>query len=178
MNNIISSIIIWCEVMVKTCKGKTIKGHKCGRRVKKENMYCHQHKKQEIFAVGNSCPICLEKDNTMFVLSCSHHIHLECSEGLTSPKCPLCRAFVTNWPEELKEKIEKNQEMRKMEIAEQENAEMIESMSTNIVFVIPGYEDYEEDPNRISMERCTSICRILLFHDRGRTSETSRYGRN
>jgi len=42
-------------------------------------------------ALDEVCPICLEGDD-LFMLSCSHHLHLECAKGMTDAVCPLCRS--------------------------------------------------------------------------------------
>jgi hypothetical protein len=98
------------------CNGKTQKGEQCKKRVTSSE-FCHLHRKQvcdskpeckaDIVKYNDECPICLESDGKMIVLECGHGYHLDCTKGLTSYDCPMCRA-AANWPAAIKKQIRKN----------------------------------------------------------------------
>lgn len=75
------------------------------------------------------CPVCLGSENEMFVLSCSHKIHLECCKGLTSLNCILCDRPVYNFPEDISIIIQQNGKNRKEELLEQDRQTAIEMVA-------------------------------------------------
>jgi len=77
---------------------------------------------------NKKCPICLEKDNPecpMFALSCFHKIHLKCCDKLNSLDCPLCRAVVTNWPEDIQSNILSNIKKLEEENVQEEHENLV-----------------------------------------------------
>lgn len=105
------------------CSNISENGSKCFRPKLENSEFCQVHTKVEL---NDPCPICLEKDGNMYPLSCLHRIHLECMEGFTKLQCPICRAKLLNIPDELRKKIEKNGEVYKEEVCEEERRELLE----------------------------------------------------
>lgn len=84
------------------CSGKTNSGNKCRKRTSKR--WCYLHKPH-----NDECPVCMECDGESIIFKpCKHFIHTACCEGLISLKCPLCRSEITNWPDDLKFRINEN----------------------------------------------------------------------
>jgi len=55
------------------------------------------------------CPICLEKEGSLFTPSCKHLIHLDCAKQMTDPICPMCRGSLEgDLPEEILTSIQEN----------------------------------------------------------------------
>lgn len=106
----------------KTCTAQTKSGKRCRRMPGKNSDVCSCHKSSRkiISVFQDKCPVCLDDDGDFFKLSCSHTIHLVCSEGLVEAKCPICREKILNFPEKLNEKISENAEKYKQEIITEE----------------------------------------------------------
>lgn len=120
--------------MKKRCKGKTKVGCRCRRNSNLGKEYCWTHVQQNIDAKEstpgkmyiNKCPVCLEDEGDMLRLSCSHYIHDECSMGLTSSTCPICRGLVDNWPDEILTQIIINEDERRQELLDEEHDVLVE----------------------------------------------------
>jgi hypothetical protein len=76
---------------------------------------------------NKKCPICLEKNGDLFVLSCLHKIHLDCCRNLVSLKCPLCQENVKNYPENIEAEINNNSKKYKQECEEEDREQLIRS---------------------------------------------------
>lgn len=96
---------------------------------------------------NKKCPICLEKNGELFDLSCLHKIHLGCCRSLVNLKCPLCQEIVKNYPENIKNEIENNQQKYKQECEEEDRAQLIRT--------------YAESYSQLSNERITPQMEIV-----------------
>ncbi len=81
---------------------------------------------------NDGCPICLNKERDMLILSCFHRIHSKCAEGLKDLLCPICRIEVNNWPPTIFKKIEKNTAERKQELIDEET-EALRALSRSMM---------------------------------------------
>lgn len=77
---------------------------------------------------NSPCPICLDEEEDMFVLNCSHAIHLECASGMIKKECPICREEMKNLPQELNRKLETNAKEYKDEVIREEQEEIRNSI--------------------------------------------------
>lgn len=75
---------------------------------------------------NKECPVCLESDGDMLILSCLHRLHETCAEGLTSHDCIVCRGKVINWPPRIWSKIKENSKDFEQELLEEETEALLE----------------------------------------------------
>lgn len=75
------------------CKGKTVLGKNCNRRVK-NGLYCYQHKIYPYLQdKPPDCIVCYENINKETnPLECGHWIHKKCVIKSAKAECPICRA--------------------------------------------------------------------------------------
>ena len=119
------------------CKAKTKKNESCKNHPMVEKKYCYTHRLFENCEQTYFCPVCMETDNKMLVLSCKHTIHKECAKGLTSKNCPICRSEV-KWPRSLSKRIKRNEKEWNDEMAEEQ-----EQYTQNIIddVLIDDFDD-------------------------------------
>jgi hypothetical protein len=117
----------------KLCSGTTKSGEKCRKHPCSGFKYCWFHRSQNQTTqdmvnprFNEDCPICLGNEEQMLILSCLHRIHRECAEGLKDSLCPICRKDVSNWPEDLLEKISKNEKDRQEQLTNEETQHLQE----------------------------------------------------
>ena len=91
---------------------------------------------------NNECPVCFDESEEMFILSCKHRIHEECSKGLIDTKCPICRLEVENWPSEIQELIEENMRKRKLEIDRETEEEILEEEQMRYNIMLNSLRSY------------------------------------
>jgi len=79
------------------------------------------------------CAVCLlEIDpKDQLLLQCNHIFHLECIKPLVKAECPLCRANLTDLPNDIKEQIESNRRKNLVETEEANRQELIDSIFGN-----------------------------------------------
>ena len=105
----------------ETCKGVTKKGERCQKKPSNGKKFCHFHAPDElVLEMTEICPICLENDENMFELSCSHKVHLECVKNVPDVFCVICRQEMTNLPARILEKIKQNEKTYKEELEEED----------------------------------------------------------
>lgn len=76
---------------------------------------------------NEKCPICLEDyDEDLYVLVCTHRVHLECISHITNFECPLCRVPPINLPANIRRKIEENGKKYREEQIDEERAQILE----------------------------------------------------
>lgn len=88
------------------------------------------------FVFNKKCPICLEKTEEMFTLDCLHKIHLDCCLNLNSFQCPLCRHQINNFPETIKEAIEKNIIKYKEDLEREDRDNILRTINENYSSII------------------------------------------
>lgn len=110
------------------CKGKNKNGKNCGKYALKDKEYCQFHINEKL---NDNCPICLESEGDLYPLSCLHHIHLDCCEGLLKLQCPICRAEIINLPPSIVKTIEANANKYKDECDEESRQNIIRHLRTN-----------------------------------------------
>lgn len=81
---------------------------------------------------NNKCPICLEEDNFLFLLSCLHSVHIECVKNMNTYDCPICRKTMNNLPIKIKKNIMKNKKKYRQQQIESEQAEILEENTHHI----------------------------------------------
>jgi len=113
---------------MKKCNVITPSGIPCKNVKMKDANHCYAHRFLEIGnpkseVTNTECPICLECNN-LFILNCDHAVHIRCIENSNKMECPMCRAEIHNLPSAIKRKINKNIQVYKQEI-EQENMEAL-----------------------------------------------------
>jgi len=85
--------------MVQQCKGLTLKGKKCQRKIL-VGEYCYLHHKKKEICVSDhihhqvdvntdECCVCYE--GTVNILECNHYLCLGCVNQMKTDTCPLCR---------------------------------------------------------------------------------------
>jgi len=119
------------------CKCKRKDGKNCSNSRWKDTDFCYMHK------MAKECPVCKEY-GLLYKLDCSHYIHLQCAENMVNSKCPCCRNIMSNLPEEIINKINKNDKNYKLEVEQEERKELIESLHS------------EEDNDTHIYEECIS----------------------
>ncbi len=96
-----------------------------------------------IFSFCNNCPICLDKTDNMFTMSCLHDVHLSCVEGMIKKECPICRQKVTNWPKETLETLNENVKEYKHEVIQEEQEQIrLQHGLENNIFGIPNFTEF------------------------------------
>jgi len=80
---------------------------------------------------NEECPICLDKDETMFTLKCKHRMHIDCAKGMLKLQCPLCRKKITTFPKEIKDKIRENEAASLREAIDEESRYLQHSMDAH-----------------------------------------------
>ena len=105
------------------CENINEKGAHCLRKVIENSKFCIQHTPSPNF--NKECPVCLDEENEMYILSCQHRAHIKCLEGMNKKECPLCRAIITNLPISVKKKIKENYENYQREKEEEDREEIL-----------------------------------------------------
>ena len=152
------------------CKASTIAGKRCKNGVSVDGEYCKIHKRSV-----NTCPCCFEDGGNLLVLKpCCHVIHRgECSDGLTSTKCPLCRVEVTNWPDAILDKIDRNESMYREERLLEEERNLLMSddfmgggMNMGTLILLGGRRDAPDIPTPQDMVALLrGLIRDILEHE-------------
>lgn len=86
--------------------------------------------------LNKKCPICLEKTGEMFSLDCFHKVHLDCCLNLISFECPLCRKKINNFPDVVKEAIDKNIIKYKDQVEKEERDTILREINENYSSVV------------------------------------------
>lgn len=71
--------------------------------------------------LNETCPICLELDNNMHIMTCGHQLHLDCAIGMINTQCPLCRCKNKNFPRYILNTIKDNESKSIIEQTREQN---------------------------------------------------------
>jgi len=104
------------------CIANTKKNIRCKNDSVKDETLCKLH------MMLSKCTICLNNSSKLFKLDCSHSFHLNCLKDLVKLECPMCRAEITNLPDDIKNRIKDNIIKHKEEVEEQDRQEIINSL--------------------------------------------------
>jgi hypothetical protein len=72
------------------------------------------------------CSICFEVSD--FKLICGHFIHLDCIENVHKLECPMCRAELTNLPQNVIDKINENARVYRAALIEEERRAIFQQL--------------------------------------------------
>ena len=112
------------------CKGKTLAGKNCTRKVKLNDNFCYQHRFCENKPVD--CVVCCESlSNEEKPLDCGHWIHIDCIINTAKAECPICRKKL-QFKKNILDKIEILSKKRKAEVLEEEEEELRLSLENQI----------------------------------------------
>ena len=118
-----------------TCKGITLRGEPCHRKVTATN-YCFQHLSIEFRQEKPpDCPVCCESlAKQRSALECGHWIHTRCVIESAKEECPICR-HPLNLSPRAKKQIFELAKRRNLENIMEEEKELLqnESMSFQIL---------------------------------------------
>lgn len=120
--------------MTATCKGLTLLGKQCNRRMKRSE-YCFQHRhlfNKYAQDKPDECIVCCESlSNQHYPLECGHWIHTHCIISSGKAQCPLCRKKLKlnrNAMKQIRE-ISKKHQQEAMESEEEELRSINEHIS-------------------------------------------------
>ncbi len=137
------------------CKGKTLKGKKCERKVTKgEYCYLHYDQDESFFKQEkpSECPICCEKMIDKHPMSCGHWVCVECVIKSAKPECPICRQKI----------IMTEHALKKINILAQKNKE--ETIREEQEYILSNLEDAEIDIIVLDAETHARVVDIINEH--------------
>lgn len=118
----------------------------CQKCSKKQCEHLCEDQKDIIF--NSQCPVCLEEDGDLFVMTCAHQAHLDCLKGMIKNECPICRKKILNLNADTKRSIEENASKYREEQIEQDRQTAIENSRVHaqvspqlIIFMALKYMD-------------------------------------
>lgn len=114
--------------LVKICQGKTAKGEMCKQKVRSDTGYCKKHisqmeqlSKEQSKEEVEDCCVCMDPLSYKDVLSCGHHVHMECIIKSGKDLCPLCRESIKMTDSQRKKMEKTRNKFKKDEIRDETN---------------------------------------------------------
>lgn len=117
--------------MTIVCRGITLTGEQCNRKVK-SGEHCFQHANKFFSSKPSECIICYESlANQRHALKCGHWIHNDCIVKSAKAECPLCRCKLELCKRDMK-RIDKLAKIREAERLQEEEEELRENLQTHL----------------------------------------------
>lgn len=126
--------------MQTTCKGITLNGEKCSRKVRDAD-YCFQHSSQANSSKyaqqkPENCPVCYDSlDNQKNALQCGHWVHTKCVIQSGKEECPVCRSPLQLKPR-AKKKLQKIRQLLRQEQLAEEEEELQDGLRDQVQHLI------------------------------------------
>ncbi len=97
---------------------------------------------------NSDCPFCL-CDETDFILSCDHNVHIECCKGMSNLICPICLKNITNMPKDIQKLILKTNKRFKKEKLKEETQQIRDDFENELRNIYP-FQGLNSDQDQIT----------------------------